>query len=59
MACDVIPAELSARGASVDVPPVYRTVVPAELGARAAAVFGGARKPDWVTLTSGSTVKNL
>jgi uroporphyrinogen III methyltransferase/synthase len=39
--------------------PVYRTVVPAELAARAAAVFGGARKPDWVTLTSGSTVKNL
>jgi hydroxymethylbilane synthase len=59
VARDVIPAELSARGASVDVLPVYRTVVPAELAARAAAVFGGARKPDWVTLTSGSTVKNL
>lgn len=56
---DVIPAELSARGACVNVLPVYRTAVPADLAGRAAAVFGAARRPDWVTLTSSSTVKNL
>lgn len=56
---DVIPAELSARGASVDVLTVYRNVVPEELGRRAAELFGSARKPDWITLTSSSTVKNL
>lgn len=59
VARDVIPAELSARGASVDVLVVYRTVVPADLAGRAADVFGRARKPDWVTVTSSSTVKNL
>lgn len=59
VARDVIPAELSARGAAVDVLAVYQTVVPADLARRAATVFGGARKPDWVTVTSSSTVKNL
>jgi len=59
VARDVIPAELSARGASVDVLPVYRTVVPADLAERAASIFHGPRRADWITITSSSTVKNL
>lgn len=56
---DVIPDELTAFGAAVDVVPVYRTVVPPELAEAAQALFEGAGRPDWVTITSSSTVKNL
>jgi hydroxymethylbilane synthase len=55
---DVIPDELRARGAHVDVLPVYQNVVPADLPAQVQAVFS-AVKPDWITLTSSSTVKHL
>jgi uroporphyrinogen III methyltransferase/synthase len=59
IARDVIPRELARLGAEVDDVPVYRNVVPAELGEAAAALFSGTGRPDWVTLTSSSTVKNL
>lgn len=59
VARDVIPEELGKLGASVDVVEAYRNVVPEGLAAQAKVVFGGASKPDWVTLTSSSTVKNL
>jgi uroporphyrinogen III methyltransferase/synthase len=59
IARDVLPAELRRRGAKVDVVEAYRTVIPAEAAARAAEIFSGPRKPDWVTFTSSSTVKNL
>lgn len=55
---DVIPEELTRLGAQVDVLAVYRTVVPPELAQQAQAVLAAAR-PDWITLTSSSTVKNL
>jgi len=42
----------------VDVLEVYRTVVPEDAAARAEDAFGN-DKPDWVTFTSSSTVKNL
>ena len=52
VARDVIPNELGRMGAQVDVVEAYRNVLP-----------GGAfvlnRKPDWVTFTSSSTVKNF
>ena len=56
---DLVPIELARRGAIVDVVEAYRTAVPE--GAREAAVviFGAAQKPDWVTFTSSSTVRNL
>jgi uroporphyrinogen III methyltransferase/synthase len=57
VARDTLPAELTRRGARVDVVEAYRTVVPAELAARAAAVL--LRKPDWITFTSSSTVSNF
>jgi uroporphyrinogen III methyltransferase/synthase len=59
IARDVLPAELRRRGAKVDVVEAYRTVIPAEAAASARQIFGDARKPDWITFTSSSTVKNL
>ena len=37
----------------------YRTIVPAASDAKAKELFSSARKPDWVTFTSSSTVKNF
>lgn len=59
VARDVVPLELARRGATVDVVEAYRTEVPADAESRARAVFGGGRKPDWITFTSSSTVKNF
>jgi uroporphyrinogen-III synthase len=52
VARDVLPAELTQRGARVEVVEAYRTVVP-----EAAAAWVG--KPDCVTFTSSSTVRNF
>jgi uroporphyrinogen III methyltransferase/synthase len=57
VARDLVPAELTKRGAEVDVVEAYRTVIPADAAERAAAVF--ARKPDAITFTSSSTVQNF
>ncbi len=57
VARDLLPAELSQRGARVDVVDAYRTAVPANLAARADAAFS--RHPDWITFTSSSTARNL
>jgi uroporphyrinogen-III synthase len=57
VARDLVPAELALRGASVDVVEAYRTVVPEGAAERARVVF--ARKPDWITFTSSSTVQNF
>jgi uroporphyrinogen III methyltransferase/synthase len=59
IARDVLPAELRRRGAQVDVVEAYRTVIPDEAAAQAREIFSDARKPDWITFTSSSTVKNL
>jgi uroporphyrinogen III methyltransferase/synthase len=57
VARDVVPVELTRRGAIVDVVEAYRTEVPANLKERATEVLAG--KPDWITFTSSSTVTNL
>ncbi len=57
VARDVLPAELTRLGATVDVVEAYRTEAPADLAVHAAAAF--ARKPHWITFTSSSTVTNL
>jgi len=59
VARDVVPAELARRGAQVDVVEAYRTVIPEEAPTLAAKIFSAARKPDWVTFTSSSTVGNF
>jgi uroporphyrinogen III methyltransferase/synthase len=48
---------LRERGALVDVVEAYRTIMPSDAPARAKEAL--ARKPDWITFTSSSTVKNL
>lgn len=57
VARDVVPTELRARGAVVDVVEAYRTVVPAVSAEEIADAF--AQKPQWITFTSSSTVKNF
>jgi uroporphyrinogen III methyltransferase / synthase len=59
IARDLVPTELSRRGATVDVVEAYRTVAPEGLAERARNIFTAPRKPDWVTFTSSSTVQNL
>jgi uroporphyrinogen III methyltransferase/synthase len=51
VARDVLPVELSKRGAMVDVVEAYRTVVPSAASTPPPAA-------NWVTFTSSSTVKN-
>jgi uroporphyrinogen III methyltransferase/synthase len=57
VARDTLPVELGKRGARVEVVEAYRTIAPRDLAERAAAAM--ARKPDWITFTSSSTVANL
>jgi uroporphyrinogen III methyltransferase/synthase len=56
---EVVPESLRAMGARVDVVDAYKNVIPDHAAERAAEVFGKARRPDWITFTSSSTVKNL
>jgi uroporphyrinogen III methyltransferase / synthase len=59
VARDVIPVELTKLGAQVDVVEAYRNVVPLNATARAHEIFSADKRPDWITFTSSSTVKNL
>lgn len=54
----LLPRMLARRGARVDVVAVYRTVIPPASRSRIARVFGR-RRPDAITFTSSSTVRNL
>ncbi len=53
---DVLPDQLRARGAQVDVLETYRTVPPADLRPRLAACLPGV---DMITFTSSSTVRHF
>jgi uroporphyrinogen III methyltransferase / synthase len=59
VARDLVPAELARRGAHVDVVEAYRTVMPAGAPVRTRELFGATRRPDLVTFTSSSTVRNF
>lgn len=60
VARDVIPEELRRAGAVVNVVEAYETVAPEASRARLqAALRDGARKPDVITFTSSSTVRNF
>jgi uroporphyrinogen-III synthase len=60
VARDVIPEELRAAGAHVDVVEAYETVVPEKSRARLRALMkNSARRPHVVTFTSSSTAKNF
>jgi uroporphyrinogen III methyltransferase/synthase len=59
VARDLIPNELGKRGALVDVVEAYRNVVPQDAASRLRDILSAGKKPDWVTFTSSSTVKNL
>ena len=58
VARDLVPVELTRRGARVDVVEAYRTVMPEDAASRAGEVFGVAHRPEIVTFTSSSTVRN-
>jgi uroporphyrinogen III methyltransferase / synthase len=57
VARDLVPVALTERGALIDVVEAYRTIMPLDAPRRAKEAL--ARKPDWITFTSSSTVKNL
>lgn len=60
VARDVIPRELRSAGAAVDVVEAYETVTPKASQKRLRAVLDGKPgKPDAITFTSSSTVKNF
>jgi uroporphyrinogen-III synthase len=60
VARDVIPEELRAAGAHVDVVEAYETVVPEKSRARLRALMkNAARRPHVVTFTSSSTARNF
>jgi uroporphyrinogen-III synthase len=60
VARDVIPAELRAAGAHVDVVEAYETIVPARSRERLRAVLDHpAQRPDAITFTSSSTARNF
>ncbi len=60
VARDLIPEELRAAGAEVDVVEAYETVVPEKSRARLRALMkNAARRPHIVTFTSSSTAKNF
>ncbi len=59
VARDVIPEELRAAGAHVDVVEAYETVVPEKSRPRLRALMKSARRPHLVTFTSSSTAKNF
>ena len=56
---DVLLLELGKRGAVVDVVPAYETAIPEDSRHRAAELFQGEYRPDWITFTSSSTVRNF
>jgi uroporphyrinogen-III synthase len=59
VARDTLPQGLRARRAVVDVVTAYRTVSPEGLGDRAHAILSDTHRPDWITFTSSSTVRNF
>ena len=60
VARDVIPEELRAAGAQVDVVEAYETVVPTKSRSKLRSLMKNAKqRPDIVTFTSSSTVRNF
>ncbi|MGH9553282.1 MAG: uroporphyrinogen-III synthase, partial [Terriglobales bacterium] len=60
VARDVIPRELRKLGARVDVVEAYETVIPESSRRRLrAALISRKGRPDWITFTSSSTVRNF
>ena len=55
---EVIPQTLTAMGAQVDIADAYRNIIPADAAKWVAECLASGRKLDWITFTSGSTVKN-
>ena len=59
VAREFLPTALRDAGASVDVVSVYRSVIPDESRTIAAGLWNAGDAPNWVTVTSSSTVTNL
>jgi len=59
VARDVIPRELRQAGAHVDVVEAYESVVPRSSRSRLRAALKNSRRPNVITFTSSSTVRNF
>ena len=55
---ELIPQTLDAMGAHLDIADAYRNIIPADAAARIRECLASRRRIDWITFTSGSTVKN-
>jgi uroporphyrinogen III methyltransferase/synthase len=55
---EVIPKTLASMGAHVDIVDSYRNIVPRDAEARIREYLRRGKRADWITFTSGSTVKN-
>jgi uroporphyrinogen III methyltransferase/synthase len=55
---EVIPQSLEAMGAQVDVADAYRNVIPTDAARRIEDFKRTHKRANWITFTSGSTVKN-
>jgi uroporphyrinogen III methyltransferase/synthase len=55
---DVLPKALTEMGATVDIAEAYRNVIPKDAQQRIAEYLAAGPRADWITFTSGSTVKN-
>ncbi len=56
---EVLPTALRDMGATVDVVDTYRNILPEGSASKVQAYLESGRRADWVTFTSGSTVKNF
>lgn len=59
VARDLVPIELARRGAVVDVVEAYRTGIPEDAAARVREAWEAPHRPDVITFTSSSTVRNF
>jgi uroporphyrinogen-III synthase len=59
VARDVIPKELRAAGADVDIAEAYETVTPVNSAKKLAEALGGELRPHAITFTSSSTARNF
>jgi uroporphyrinogen III methyltransferase/synthase len=55
---DVLPRALTEMGAVVDIADAYRNIIPADAQRLVAEYLAAGSRADWITFTSGSTVKN-
>lgn len=55
---EFIPSALERLGANVEAVDAYRNIIPSSAQSRVLEYLAGGHRADWITFTSGSTIKN-